>query len=123
MSTTKCEVCGAKLTPVSLQIGKCPMCDAQTDWEERQKEERARMTDEEYATLQCQLTALIGVVNQMDLTRFLERINSAETVGPLFNPSLWMKGADKLAKIKALAEALSVFKREIDRQKREEGIT
>lgn len=119
----KCETCGATLTPVSLQIGKCPRCDSITDWEERRREEQPeRMTDEEYQLVQSQLTLLIPVVDQLNLDGFIARINTAEAVGPVFNPTLYMKASDKLGKIKDLAEALLQFKREIDKQKREEGI-
>lgn len=64
------------------------------------------MTDEEYLTVQHQLQAIGGLILGMDLDGFLERIERAETLTPVLDPTLWMRGADKLREVREIAEAV-----------------
>jgi hypothetical protein len=64
------------------------------------------VNDEEYMTVQTQLQAIGGLVLGMDLDGFLERIDRAETLTPILNPTLWMRGAEKLREVREIAEAV-----------------
>jgi hypothetical protein len=69
------------------------------------------MTDEEYLSTQHQLTALARMVAEMDLAGFISRISYAEGVGPILDPTLYMKAIDNLQKIKRLAVGASKFQK------------
>lgn len=69
------------------------------------------LSDEAYLTLQMQLTTLAGLVREMPLSEFIERINKAESVGPILDPTLYRAAAKKLETVKDLAQALTSFQR------------
>jgi hypothetical protein len=71
------------------------------------------MTEEEYLTMQSQLFTLASLVRGLPLEEFLLRINHAETIGPILDPTLYLQAGDKLAKIKRLAEGLHDFQRAV----------
>jgi len=75
--------------------------------------EQARMTDAVYLQTQQQLLLLGHVALQLDLEGFLQRINEAETLVPLTDPTLYLKGANNLSVIKRLARAAFKFQREV----------
>jgi hypothetical protein len=63
------------------------------------------MTNDEYVRTQTELIALGKFVLMMDLPEFLDRICLAESVTPITDPSLWLRGNKKLAQVKKLAQA------------------
>lgn len=53
------------------------------------------MTNEEYMQTQLQLQALTTILLSMNLEGFLDRIEIADTMGPILDPTLYKKaGAD-----------------------------
>ena len=71
------------------------------------------MTDEEYSSTQSQLMLLARVALGINIDGFIERINTAETIAPILDPTLYLQGADNLSKIKALAIGASKFQRAV----------
>lgn len=76
---------------------------------------------EEYAQAQSQITLLSIMVSQLPLDEMLEQISLTEARAPFLDPTLWIKGADKLAEVKALVRAAIPLKREVLRQIKAEG--
>jgi hypothetical protein len=74
------------------------------------------MTDEEYTQTQAQLILIAQLASQLDLDGFLERINQAETLAPILDPTLYMRGGQKLSQVKRLAQSLRPFQAEIRKQ-------
>lgn len=71
-----------------------------------------KMTDAEYQETQQQLLLMAQMISNMpDLSKFLERINTAESVGPMLDPTSWLKGRGNLDKIKKLARAAWEFQK------------
>jgi hypothetical protein len=70
-----------------------------------------------YRTLQ--ILAMVAV--DMDLEGFLARIETAEAAGPVLDPTLYREAGEKLADVKALAEACKVFRDEVRRQATDKG--
>jgi hypothetical protein len=64
------------------------------------------VTDEEYLIVQNQLQAIGGLVLGMDLDGFVARIDRAQTLTPILDPTLWMRGAEKLREVREIAEAV-----------------
>ena len=71
------------------------------------------MTDEEYQQTQETLIVLARIVDQINLAQFINRIERAESVGPILNPSLLQLASGKLANVKRLAVAALEFQREV----------
>lgn len=63
------------------------------------------MNDEEYMMTQHQLAAFAGLMVGLDLAGFIERANTAESVGAILDPTLYRKAGGRLRKMIALAEA------------------
>lgn len=74
---------------------------------------RPRMSDATYKAVQSQLLLISRMMSVLDTDGFLERIVEAETVGPIVNPTLFMKGSDSLQSVRQIAEAASVFKNKV----------
>lgn len=74
------------------------------------------MTDEEYTQTQTQLLLLARFANDLDLDGFLQRISLADSIAPILEPTLWIRGGGKLQQIKRLAQALRPFQKEIREQ-------
>ncbi len=74
------------------------------------------MTDEEYAQTQEQLILLAQFAKDLNLSGFLQRISQAESVAPIMDPTLWIRGHRQLEQVKRLAQALRPFQQEIQRQ-------
>ncbi len=64
------------------------------------------MTDAEYILTQERMTALASLALTLDIDGFLSRIATAEAVGPILNPTLYMKATDDLNKVKGIALAV-----------------
>ena len=73
------------------------------------------MSEPEYLMLQQQIVMLAGMVRDMDLTGFLRAIDTAEAVGPLFDPTLYIAAHEKLRVVRTLAEGLMLFQKSIGR--------
>jgi len=67
------------------------------------------MEEAEYIQTQQQLLCLVGIIKDLPLKEFLHKIDICETVSPLINPILYMKGADNLTFIKRIAEKAQDF--------------
>ncbi len=83
-------------------------------------DDKKPMSAEDYSATQSQLLLLAGVAIEMDLPAFLERIQHSETVAPLLDPTLYMRGAAKLEQVRRLAAAANTFRAEVLRQRDEE---
>lgn len=64
-----------------------------------------RMTDEEYESTQAVLTSLAAMMAELDLEGFLERIGTADSVGAILNPMLYIQAEPKLRMVRELANA------------------
>lgn len=78
------------------------------------------MSDIEYASTQQTLVMLASIAKELDLGGFLQAINHAETVGPILDPTLYMRAGAKLQKVRDLATSLLPFVREVAKQTIEE---
>jgi hypothetical protein len=65
--------------------------------------------NEEYSVIQAQLTLMAGLIAEMKLTGFLQRITRAHSTGPIFNPTLYRNAMDGLDKVERLARAAAAF--------------
>lgn len=74
------------------------------------------MTDEEYAQTQQQLILLAQFAKDLNLSGFLQRISQAESIAPIMDPTLWIRGHRQLEQVKRLPQALRPFQQEIQRQ-------
>ncbi|MGE5572975.1 MAG: hypothetical protein ACM3ZU_08165 [Bacteroidota bacterium] len=77
------------------------------------------MTDAEYIETQQQLLLLANIVSQMDLADLLERIQHGETVGPILDPTLFIRGSKKLSAVKRIAQGAQQFQKAIAEAKEE----
>lgn len=68
------------------------------------------MTNEEYLQTQQHLVLLAGMVRQLDLGEFLSRIEKADGIAPILDPTLWMKGHSRLDAIRDLARGAAAFR-------------
>lgn len=66
------------------------------------------MNNQEYKTTQDTIIILYQMlaVYDLDLDGFLERINYADAVAPILDPTAYMRGVDNMHQIKAMALAL-----------------
>ncbi len=69
------------------------------------------MDDAEYKAVQDRLLqlAVLAGCGTFDLRGFLARVDRAETVGPILDPTLFRDASGNLSKIRRLAEALLPF--------------
>ena len=77
------------------------------------------MTDQEYLTMQNSLTLMAQSImlyfpHTGEINDFLERINHAEAMGPILDPTIFMKAQDKLRLIKTIAAATLRYRKELD---------
>lgn len=73
--------------------------------------EPERMSDEEYSTTQELLMGICRQISLLDLHGFMARISTAETLGPVMDPRLWIQASDNLDAITDLAQAALNLKR------------
>lgn len=73
----------------------------------------SKISDKEYSACQEQVLTITVFVKTMPLQSFLDRITHCESVAPLVNPTLYIRAADNLQKIKELAEGLLKFQKVI----------
>lgn len=67
---------------------------------------KTEMTREEYTEMQSQLVLLARMLPTLDYEGFLEHMEKAEAVGPLLDPTLYLKASENMRSIKELAQAL-----------------
>ncbi len=72
--------------------------------------EEKRMTNEEFLTVQQQLTLFAGAVMVLDVESYIERCERADALGPILDPTLYIKGNERLSALKELAEGALKFK-------------
>ncbi len=72
------------------------------------------MEEERYIQTQKEILLLIPLIKALPLVDFLNAISHCETVAPIIDPTLYMKGATKLGIIKRYAEALRRAQEELE---------
>lgn len=76
--------------------------------------EKDRMNNDEYQSTQKRLVIMANQIEEMDLDGFLDRIEVADTMGSILDPTLYMRTIDDMNRVKRLAKAFknvqSVFK-------------
>ena len=72
---------------------------------------KEKMSDEEYLRTQLLILATARSVLNMNLHGFLVRIQSAHSLGPIVDPTLYKQAHIDLSKIEKLACALEPFAR------------
>lgn len=77
----------------------------------------ASMESGEYLRTQTLMLAMAKQAEGMDMDVFLDSINSAQTVAPLVDPTLYNKGSAKLQSIKNIAQAFKQFKDVVEQEK------
>lgn len=65
-----------------------------------------RLTRTQYAARLQEAYHIALLVNALPLDGMLEAIDRAETLGPVLDPTLWIRKADDMAKDKRIIEAL-----------------
>lgn len=69
------------------------------------------MDDHEYLDTQDQIMVLAKLTLDLDVDGFLRRIDEAEVVGPILDPTLYRQASGNLEKIKRIAEAVRGLQR------------
>jgi len=69
----------------------------------------ATMTDAEYEVAVSQLLLFAGLARNVDAAGVLERISRAETLGSIFDPTLYRKAMPKLELICSIARGMVAF--------------
>lgn len=67
------------------------------------------MDEETYMNVQYQLSTLAALVRDLPLAEFLLKIDRAEILGPIIDPTLYRAAYKNLSKIKRLAQGLIEF--------------
>lgn len=67
------------------------------------------MTDAAFAATQQRILLTAGIVAELDLVSYIERIEDAEKRGPTLYPGVWEKAAPRLAQLKEMAKVLVNF--------------
>ena len=80
------------------------------------------MSNEEYERTQHNIMYIGGMALVLDIAGFLERIEKAEAIGPVLDPTLYAKGAESLQYVKAMALAVAKVRDEAMKQAKERGI-
>jgi hypothetical protein len=70
---------------------------------------RLSMDNEQYLNVQSQVLLITTLVKTIPLKEFIEAANKADTLGPIFDPSLWLLANKPLQQITALAKGLKEF--------------
>ena len=68
------------------------------------------MTNDEYLEAQNQITIFAAMLIEVDVEGLLDRASRADAIAPLLDPTLWMKGHERLDAIKELALGAMAFK-------------
>jgi hypothetical protein len=74
-----------------------------------------RITEEQYLTLQSQLVPLSTLILEMPLEDFLNAISRADTLGPILDPTLWMRGSKSMHEIEEVARIFLDAKQKLEK--------
>ena len=77
------------------------------------------LSNDDYFTIQQSVLLMGSLVAELDLPAFIERINRAEAMAPIVDPTLYMRGGPNLSVIKDLAVALSTCRDEASKARQE----
>jgi hypothetical protein len=80
------------------------------------------ISNEEYERTRHNIMYIGGLALVLDLVGFLARIEKAEAVGPIANPTLYAEGAEQLQYVKAMALAVAKVRDEALKQAKARGI-
>ena len=69
------------------------------------------MTNEEYLQAQHTLTMMAEILKGVDLTAFINRINRAEAIGPILDPTLYRDSMERVSALKETAQAARGFQK------------
>ena len=76
------------------------------------------MTDDEYTKIQARIPnwaeVSLVILRNLDLDGFLERLEHAETLGYVLDPTLAMRAADGVEKVKTVASAARICRRQLE---------
>lgn len=75
------------------------------------------MTDEEYLQAQTTIALVAQMTVDLDLDAFIDRANRAESIAPILDPTLWIRGGKKLEAVKDLAIGLRKFQRAVEKHR------
>ena len=67
------------------------------------------MNEEEYLQTQNQIMLVAGLVAELPLCEFIVAAEEADVVGPLVDPTLWIKAKDNLGTLLDITRALRNF--------------
>jgi hypothetical protein len=69
------------------------------------------MTDEEYILTRDAIIMIARLSMAVDVEGLLKRIKHAEAIGPILDPTLFLKASENLEKTKHIAEAVGYVKK------------
>lgn len=75
------------------------------------------MNQERYQRTQVAICRLSEIIRQLPIEEFIEAINTADTLGPILDPTLYREGGEKMMEIKRLAEPMVVITRQRNRMR------
>lgn len=83
------------------------------------------MTNEEYIQTQLQLQALTTILLSMNLEGFLDRIEIADTMGPMLDPTLYNKAGANFRTVQQIAREVYKCQQKLVRitEQHEETVT
>lgn len=70
------------------------------------------MERELYESTQMQIIQIARLVKDLPLGEFIGAIDTADSIGPVVDPTLWMRGHEKMDMIRKAAVALNKFQLE-----------
>ena len=71
------------------------------------------MDKAEFHMVSQQLLMLGKLVRELPLAEYMNAINRSDSVAPIIDPTLWMKGHKKTDILKKMAEGLLAFQRSL----------
>lgn len=74
-----------------------------------------KLTEEHIMQLQHSMSALAQLILPLPLSEYLTMVNRAETLGPIFDPTLYMKGAKSMREWSDLAQILYTAQKAINK--------
>jgi len=69
------------------------------------------MNEGEYLQTQNQIMTVAGLVAEMPLCEFIAAAEKADVVGPIVDPTLWIKAEDNLGTLLDIARSLRNFQK------------
>jgi hypothetical protein len=71
------------------------------------------MDEADFHMVTQQLLMLGGLVKELKLADYINAINRADSVAPIIDPTLWMKGHHKTDILRKMAEGLLEFQKSL----------